>query len=78
MYRPTRTPWSSQVLELTMPMEAVASAPMWPTMAASMYPMAVTTNCSRMEGMLSARATWAVWREGDGLTLPHPGRKLFK
>ena len=47
-----------------MPMEAVASAPMWPTMAASMYPMAVTTNCSRMEGMLSAKATWAVWREG--------------
>ena len=62
VYSPTSTPCSSQVLELTMPMEAVASAPMWPTMAASMYSMAVTTTCSKMEGMLSISATAAVSR----------------
>ena len=64
VYRPTRTPWSSQVLELTMPMEAVASAPMWPTMAASMYSMAVTTICSRMDGILNISTTPAVSRRG--------------
>ena len=64
VYSPTRMPWSSQVLELTMPMAAVASAPMWPTMAASMYSIAVTTSCSRMEGMLSASAMRAVSDSG--------------
>ena len=59
---PSRMPLSSQVLELTMPMAAVAPAPIWPTMAASMYSMAVTTSCSRMEGMLRVRATCAVSR----------------
>ena len=64
VYSPTRMPWSSQVLELTMPMAAVASAPMWPTMAASMYSMAVTTICCKMEGTLSASTTCAVSRKG--------------
>ncbi len=35
-----------------MPMDAVADAPIWPTMAASMYSTAVTTICCRMDGML--------------------------
>ena len=61
---PTRMPWSSQVLELTMPMAAVASAPMWPTMAASMYSIAVTTSCCRMAGTLRATATRAVSPSG--------------
>ena len=47
-----------------MPMAAVAFAPMWPTMAASMYSIAVTTSCSRMEGMLSASAMRAVSDSG--------------
>ena len=47
-----------------MPMAAVASAPMWPTMAASMYSMAVTTICSRMDGILSISTTPAVSRRG--------------
>ena len=52
------------MLELTMPMAAVASAPMWPTIAASMYSIAVTTSCSRMEGMLRVRAMRAVSDSG--------------
>ena len=47
-----------------MPMAAVASAPMWPTMAASMYSMAVTTICCKIEGMLSVSTTCAVSRRG--------------
>jgi len=54
----------SQVLELTMPMEAVADAPMWPTMAASMYSTAVTTICCRMDGMLKVSTTCMVCRSG--------------
>ena len=64
MHSPASIPCSSHVLELTMPMEAVAAAPICPTMAASMYSMAVTTICCKMEGMLSVSATCAVWRSG--------------
>ena len=53
-----------EVEEHGLPMAAVASAPMWPTMAASMYSIAVTTSCSRMEGMLSASAMRAVSDSG--------------
>ena len=64
IYRPASIPCSSQVLELTMPMDAVADAPMWPTMAASMYSMAVTTICCRMDGMLRVSTICAVCRSG--------------
>ena len=64
IYSPASIPCSSHVLELTMPMDAVAEAPIWPTMAASMYSMAVTTICCRMEGMLSVSTTCMVWRSG--------------
>ena len=47
-----------------MPMDAVADAPIWPTMAASMYSMAVTTICCRMDGMLSVSTTCRVCRSG--------------
>ena len=47
-----------------MPMDAVAEAPIWPTMAASMYSMAVTTICCRMDGMLKVSTIWAVCRSG--------------
>ena len=67
IYSPASMPCSSQVLELTMPMDAVAEAPIWPTMAASMYSMAVTTICCRMDGM-----------QRYLLALPHFGRELFK
>ena len=64
IYSPASMPCSSQVLELTMPMDAVAEAPIWPTMAASMYSMAVTTICCRMDGMLSVSTICAVCRSG--------------
>ena len=64
IYSPVSMPCSSQVLELTMPMDAVAEAPICPTMAASMYSMAVTTICCRMDGMLSVSTICAVCRSG--------------
>ena len=64
IYSPASMPCNSQVLELTMPMDAVAEAPIWPTMAASMYSMAVTTICCRMDGMLSVSTICAVCRSG--------------
>ena len=51
MHSPASIPCSSHVLELTMPMEAVAAAPICPTMAASMYSMAVTTICCNNDDM---------------------------
>ena len=64
IYSPASMPCSSQVLELTMPMDAVAEAPIWPTMAASMYSIAVTTICCRMDGMLKVSTIWAVCCSG--------------
>ena len=54
MHSPASIPCSSHVLELTMPMEAVAAAPICPTMAASMYSMAVATVSSGASGRVLA------------------------
>ena len=79
MHSPASIPCSSHVLELTMPMEAVAAAPICPTMAASMYSIAVTTSCCKMEGMLSVSAMLGgVGTAAPVLALPHPGRELLK
>ena len=78
IYSPASMPCSSQVLELTMPMDAVAEAPIWPTMAASMYSMAVTTICCRMDGMLKCQHDLGRLLQRYLLALPHFGRELFK
>ena len=45
----------SQVVDETRPMEAVASAPMLPTMPASMYCIAMDVSCARIAGRLMPR-----------------------
>ena len=55
-------PIISHVEVETRPIEAEASAPTLPTMAASIYCMAIEENCATMAGILSCTTSESCWR----------------
>ncbi len=78
VYSPTRMPWSSQVLELTMPMAAVASAPMWPHHGG--VDVLHRRDHQLLQNGRDAQRQRDAGRVGqrDVLALPHPGRELLQ